>query len=323
MTDVGPPLALCLVWCTWQAPAAWSHRPAHGRAQEASAEASMVLAQPQLSDDVRDQAIIAQLQALTGSSVEPVAGRLADTVLASAREYGDQVIAAARVTCAMISWDKGRIGEALELLRDTARRGGGFAADARYAQPLLALAAALVDLRRFDEAAAVIRAADHDKLQGIPSQVVPPILRARICLAKGRLADAATEGEAALAAAETLTAHGCASIAHSVLGMIALRRGAVAAAARHIASRPAPMPYSAGILCPRGDRPGRSPDHRGPQRSRRRPRPGPGYLHRSFDSPRAARRRPTHRGLADPDIARCGGHRTGGDGRPCRRRPRL
>jgi len=29
VTDVGPPLALCLVWCTWQADAGWSHRPAH------------------------------------------------------------------------------------------------------------------------------------------------------------------------------------------------------------------------------------------------------------------------------------------------------
>jgi PPOX class probable F420-dependent enzyme len=29
LTDVGPPLALCLTWCTSQAAAGWSHRPAH------------------------------------------------------------------------------------------------------------------------------------------------------------------------------------------------------------------------------------------------------------------------------------------------------
>jgi hypothetical protein len=29
LTLVGPPLTLCRVWCTWQAPAGWSHRPAH------------------------------------------------------------------------------------------------------------------------------------------------------------------------------------------------------------------------------------------------------------------------------------------------------
>lgn len=41
----------------------------------------------------------------------------------------------------------------------------------------------------------------------------------------------------ALAAAETLGAHGYASAAHCVLGVIALRRGDLAAAAHHIASR--------------------------------------------------------------------------------------
>jgi hypothetical protein len=45
------------------------------------------------------------------------------------------------------------------------------------------------------------------------------------------------EGQMALAAAETLGAHGYASAAHCVLGAIALRRGDLAAAAHHIASR--------------------------------------------------------------------------------------
>lgn len=77
----------------------------------------------------------------------------------------------------------------------------------------------------------------------MPSQVVPPILRARMHLAKGRLADAAAEGEAALATAQALAADGYASVARSVLGVIALRRGDVASAAQHIASRPASMPH--------------------------------------------------------------------------------
>lgn len=220
---------------------------ARGRAQDASAEASIVLAQPQLPGDLRDQAIIAQLQALAGVPAEPAAGRLAGTVLASAREYGDQAIAAAHVTRAMISWDNGSISETLEFLRDAARRGTGFSADARHVQPLLALASALVDLRRFEEAAGALRAADHDKLRGLPSEVVPPILRARMHLARGRLADAAAEGQAALATAHALTAHGYASIAHSVLGAIELRRGDIAVAAQHIASQAAPMPPCAGL----------------------------------------------------------------------------
>ena len=178
---------------------------------------------------------------------EPAAGRLAGTVLASPRDHGDQIIAAAHITRAVISWDKGRISQALESLRDAARSGTGVSADARHAQPLLALAAALADLRRIDQADGILRAAGHDKLQGIASEAVPPILRARMHLAAGRLADAAVEAEAALATAQTLAAHGHAWVARSVLGMIALRRGDLAAAARHIASRPAPMPHFAGI----------------------------------------------------------------------------
>ena len=218
-----------------------------GLAQDASAEAGLVLARlPQLPGDLRDQAIIAQLQALAGMPAEPQAGRLAGTVLASARDHGDQVIAAAHITRAVISWDKGRISQALESLGDAARSGTEVPADARHAQPLLALAAALVDLRRIDQADGILRAAGHDKLHGIASEAVPPILRARIHLAAGRLADAAAEAEAALATAQTLAAHGYAWVARSVLGMIALRRGDLAAAARHIASRPASTPF-AGI----------------------------------------------------------------------------
>ena len=218
-----------------------------GLAQDASAEAGLVLARPQLPGDLRDQAIIAQLQALAGMPAEPQAGRLAGTVLASARDHGDQVNAAAHITRAMISWDKGRISPALESLGDAARSGTEVSADARHVQPLLALAAALVDLRRIDQADGILRAAGHDKLHSIASEAVPPILRARIHLAAGRLADAAAEAEAALATAQTLAAHGYAWVARSVLGMIALRRGDLAAAAQHIASRPASMRQLAGI----------------------------------------------------------------------------
>ena len=36
LTEVGPPLALCRVWCTWQASAGWSHRPAHWQCRSRS-----------------------------------------------------------------------------------------------------------------------------------------------------------------------------------------------------------------------------------------------------------------------------------------------
>ena len=219
---------------------------ARGQARDAAAEARMVLAQPQLPDSLRDQAMAAHLQALAGLRAE-LATSLVGTVLAAPDRHDRQVVVAALVTRAIISWDQGQIGDGLELLRDAARSGRGISPDARQVQPLLVLAAALIDLRRLDEAEDVLRAADTPALHGIPAQAGMAILRARIHLARGRLAEATDAGRSALATAETLGAHGYASTARCVLGVIALRRGDVAAAAEHVAGGPAPNPQFADV----------------------------------------------------------------------------
>ena len=162
----------------------------------------------------------------------------------------------------MVSWDQGRIAEALDHLRDAARHGTVISPDARHFQPLLALAACLVDLRRFDEAATVLRAAADITLDGIPAAAMPALLRARMHLARGRLGDAAAEAEAALATAAALGADGYTSVAHCVLAVIALRRGDLATAAdtsraarsgRRISrpATPAPRPPSPRPRSPR------------------------------------------------------------------------
>jgi DNA-binding CsgD family transcriptional regulator len=219
---------------------------ARGQARDAAAEARMVLAQPQLPDGLRDQAMAAHLQALAGLRAE-LATSLVGTVLVAPDRHDRQVVVAALVTRAIISWDQGQIGDGLELLRDAARSGRGISPDARQVQPLLVLAAALIDLRQIDEAEDVLRAADTPALHGIPAQAGMAILRARIHLARGRLAEAADAGQSALASAETLGAHGYASTARCVLGVIALRRGDVAAAAEHVAGGPAPNPQFADV----------------------------------------------------------------------------
>ena len=213
---------------------------ARGQASDAHAEARMALAQPQLPDDLRDQAVTAQLQALAELRDE-LGGPVSDAILAAPGQHDAHTVAAALVTCAVMAWDKGQIGDGLELLREAARHGGGISPDARHVQPLLVLGAALIDLRQLDEAENILKAADTEALHGIPAQAALSILRARIHLASGRLVDAAAEGQAALATAENLGAHGYARTAQCVLGMIALRRGDIAAAAGHIASPPAPM----------------------------------------------------------------------------------
>jgi DNA-binding NarL/FixJ family response regulator len=217
-----------------------------GQARDAADQAQMVLARPQLPDDLRDQALTALLQALAGLREEP-AGPVAGIILAGPGQYNSHTAAAAALARAVISWDGGQISDGLELLRDAARHGTGISADARYAQPLLALAAALIDLHQLSEAEDILRAADNPALRNIPADAALSLLRGRIHLAGGRLADAAADGQAALAIARALGAHGYAAAAHSVLSVIELRRGDIAAAAQHIACRPAASPQFADI----------------------------------------------------------------------------
>jgi DNA-binding NarL/FixJ family response regulator len=219
---------------------------ARGRAREAADQAQLVLARPQLPDGLRDQALTARLQALAGLR-DGLAGPVADTILAAPGRHDSHAAAAALATRAIISWDSGQISDGLELLRDATRHGTGNSPDARDVQPLLALAAALVDLRQLGEAEDILRAADNPALRDIPAGVALSLLRARLHLAAGRLAAAAAEGQSALATARDLGAHGYATTAHTVLSVIELRRGDIAAAAQHLACRAVASPQFADV----------------------------------------------------------------------------
>jgi DNA-binding CsgD family transcriptional regulator len=218
---------------------------ASGAAQAAADQAQLVLARPRLRADLLDRALTAHLQALAGLR-DKLAGPAADRVLAD-RDHHSSVTSTALVTRAVIAWDDGQIDDGLDLLRDAARRDTGVCPDAREVQPLLTLAAALVDLRQLQQADGILRAADHPALDGIPARAALSILRGRVHLAAGRLAEAAAEGQAAADIARTLGAHGYEATAHSLLSVIELRRGDVAAAARHLACRPAATPQFADV----------------------------------------------------------------------------
>ena len=219
---------------------------ASGQAQDAADQAQMVLARPRLPGDVRDQALTALLQALAGLHHE-LAGPLAGTIMAAQGQPDRQAALAARLTRAVISWDNGQIGDALELLRGAARHPAAISPDSRHAQPLLAFATALIDLRQIKQAEDVLCATDSAAWQNIPASAVQSLLRARIHLAGGQLDDAAADARAAVTLAQALGAHGHAAAAHSVLGMIELRRGNLAAATAHIACRAPASPQFADI----------------------------------------------------------------------------
>jgi DNA-binding CsgD family transcriptional regulator len=222
---------------------------ARGQASDAAAEAGMVLALPQLPHDLQDRAMTAQLQALTGLC-DDLAGPIADNILTAHGQHDGHAAVAALVTRAIIRRDNGQITDGLELLREAARHGSGISPDARHVQPLLTLAAALVDLRQLDEAENILGAINNQVLRGVPAQAALYILRARIHLANGRLADADADAQAALDTAQTQAAHGYASTAHCVLSVIALRRGDLASAADHLARSPVPMPHFPGRYAP-------------------------------------------------------------------------
>jgi DNA-binding CsgD family transcriptional regulator len=213
-----------------------------GETMGAAAEARMALARPELPDGLRDVALTAHLRALAGLR-DRSALSLAEAVLAAPQQHDGQAVVAAMVARAVIAWDQGLAGEALELLRDAARRETAVSPDARCVQPLLVLAAALVDLRQLVEAEQILDAVDNQAPRVTLAQVTAFILRARIQLAGGRLDDAATTAERALAVAEELGALAYACAARCLLGVIALRRGDVASAARHVAHGAVPGPH--------------------------------------------------------------------------------
>jgi len=208
----------------------------NGQATEALTEAERVLAEPQLPDDIRAEAKIAMVQGLTGLRDNRRANGLAESILAEPREERSDVVIAALVVRAVITWDRGRLAEALELSAEAVRLAVSQVPEARPSHPHLFLASRLVDLRRFDEARGVMRVAgDHASLLGPPGwSATPATLHARMALAEGRLDDAIAEAEADLSVASALGSHLHGWGARSILATVALRRGDLSAAQQHL-----------------------------------------------------------------------------------------
>jgi DNA-binding NarL/FixJ family response regulator len=220
---------------------------ARGRARDAADQAQMVIGKPELTHSLREEAVTAHLLALAGAR-DGAARPLADSILANSSQHDSHTVVAALTALGVITWDNGQISEAVRLLRDAVRHGTGITPDARHCQPLLALAAALVDLRQIEEANSIVRAAVPLAPRSTPAHAGLLILRARIHLASGRLPDATIAAQAALASAETGGADQYAWAAHGVLAVVALRCGDVTAAARHVVGVPTQIPHPPGLF---------------------------------------------------------------------------
>ena len=211
-----------------------------GRPAEANAEAGTVLAWPDVPYPVRDEAVVARLQALTALGENQQARAVAQDVLAGPGEHGEPALAGALTVLGTICWADGQLGQGLQLYREAARRAGGISPDARHFQPLLMLAARLIDLRQLDEASAIIRGAAGAMPVpgGHVSEPIPALLRARADFARGRTEDARRAAGAALGPAGSLRAAPQSALAQSVLSVIAFRAGDLRAAAQHLRGRP-------------------------------------------------------------------------------------
>ena len=240
-----------------------------GRPEQADAMAESVLAAPGLPGRLRDEAMITQLHARAALRDTARSRALAEAILAAPDQHSVAAVAGAQLVLANVSWEDGWASRGLGHARSAVRRIGGISPDARHFQPLLTLAAMLIDLRMLDEASAVIQAAagEDQALRSSGSEPVPGILRARADLALGRTDAAAAAAETALrtARAQSLPLH-C-SLALSVLGTVALRRGDLRAAAGHLRTR---RSYpQAGLVRADRDAAGRGAGHRGRLRAGR------------------------------------------------------
>ncbi|HEX6528119.1 MAG TPA: AAA family ATPase [Streptosporangiaceae bacterium] len=219
-----------------------------GQAQDARTEAETVLTRPQATGQLRDEVLIAYLQALMALGEDAKARGVAEDILAEFGEHGEAALAGALSTLATICWNAGRLDQGLHFASEAVRRTKRISPDARHFQPLLGFAARLIDLRQFDQANAVIQAAADSVHAFRPnvSEAIPPILQARMDLATGQVDSARAAAEQALAISDDLGIRTYSALAHSVLSVISLRRGDLRAAGRHLRSRPDVTHYTDG-----------------------------------------------------------------------------
>lgn len=212
---------------------------AGGQPEQADAMAELVLAAPGLPGRLRDEAMITQLRARAVLRDIARSRALAEAILAAPDQHSVAAVAGAQLVLADVSWADGWASRGLGHARSAVRRISGVSPDARHFQPLLTLAAMLIDLRMLDEASALIEASagDGQALRSSGSEPVPAILRARVDLALGRTEAAAAAAETALHTARAQSLPLYCSLALSVLGTVALRRGDLRAAAGQLRIR--------------------------------------------------------------------------------------
>ena len=206
----------------------------NGRPEEAVAEVEKVLAQPDLSDELRDAAELTWLGALVLHEDFWRGRQRAEAIVADHDRHGDGARVGALVLLLHIAWAEGRLADGFGHIREAVRIARSIGTYTTI--PRLFLAAILQCMRQFEEAEAVIRAAEENiATTGHTVHAANVVLvRAYMRLSAGRLNDAAAEAKAGLETAAELDTYGFARLGDAVLAIVALRRGDLSAAVQHI-----------------------------------------------------------------------------------------
>jgi DNA-binding CsgD family transcriptional regulator/tetratricopeptide (TPR) repeat protein len=208
----------------------------NGRPEQAVAEVENVLAQRDLSDELRDAAELTWFVALILHKDFRRGRRRAEDIVAEHDRHGRAATAGAFVLLLHVAWAEGRITDGFGHVREAVRIASGASIGAHTTVPRLFLAACLQCMRRFEEAETVLQAAEEEiEATGRTVQAANvAFVRAYTRLTAGRLDDAAAEAEAGLETADELNTHGFARLGDAVLAIVALLRGDRPEAVRRI-----------------------------------------------------------------------------------------
>ncbi|MGI8331970.1 helix-turn-helix transcriptional regulator [Actinomadura scrupuli] len=206
-----------------------------GRPDEGVSEAEDVLAQQDLPDDLRDAAELTWFWGLIAAQDFERGRRRAEAIVAGRGRRSDTAKVGALMLLLHIAWVDGRVADGFDHIREAVRIAArGSVALHGMMPPRLYLALCLQNVREFDEAEAVLQAADEEIeargniVQAVGAMFVRAYLRAGV----GRLDDAVAEAEAGLHFAEGT--HVFALFGAAVLAYVAVLRGDLNAAAAHI-----------------------------------------------------------------------------------------
>jgi DNA-binding CsgD family transcriptional regulator len=208
-----------------------------GRPADAVAEAEDVLAQRDVSKELRGIAESALFRGLLSLSDFSKGRRRAEAVLDDRERHDDTALVGAHMLLGQFALLDRNVTDSFGHLQEAVRiasTGSVEAIERPYPRMLLSLNQKF--MRQLEEAELSIQAV-AEEIEGLGQTVqaaAPAVFRSCVGLYAGRLDDAEAEAQTGLVIAEELGTHGFDPVGLYVLAVVSVRRGDVASAVRHI-----------------------------------------------------------------------------------------